>query len=119
MIPALGIRILDQNGIPVAYLEGEIDIANATELRDELFATLSNQRGGLIVDLSNVTYLDSRGVHVLMELAERMKIRHQQLRLVVPDTALIKRVLQLTHLDAIVPVDPTVEVAAARIRSEP
>jgi len=119
MIPALGIRILDQNGIPVAYLEGEIDIANATELRDELFATLSNQRCGLIVDLSNVTYLDSRGVHVLMELAERMKIRHQQLRVVVPDTALIKRVLQLTHLDAIVPVDPTVEDAAVRIRSEP
>ncbi len=119
MIPALGIRVLDQSGVPVAYLEGEIDISNATELRDELFAALSNQPPGLIVDLSGVTYLDSRGVHVLLELAERMKIRHQQLRLVLPATALIKRILQLTHLDAIVPVDPTVEDAAVRIRSEP
>ena len=119
MIPALAIRILDQGGVPVAHLEGEIDIANATELREKLFTALSNQPPGLIVDLSGVTYLDSRGVHVLLELAERMKIRHQQLRLVVPDTAQIKRVLQLTHLDAIVPIDPTVEDAAVRIHAVP
>ena len=119
MIPALAIRIADLNGVPLATLEGEIDIANASELRDELFAILSNQPPGLIVDLTGVTYLDSRGVHVLLELAERMKVRHQQLRLVVPDTAPIKRVLQLTHLDQIVPLDATVEDAVARIRSEP
>ena len=118
MIPALAIRVLDLNGVPMASLEGEIDISNASESRDELFAALSNQPAGLIVDLSGVTYLDSRGVHVLLELAERMKVRHQQLRLVVPDTALIKRVLQLTHLDEIVPVDATVEDAAEQIRSE-
>jgi anti-anti-sigma factor len=119
MIPALGIRILDLDGVPMASLEGEIDIANASELRDALFAALSNQPAGLIVDLSGVTYLDSRGVHALLELAERMKVRHQQLRLVVPDAAPIKRVLQLTHLDQIVPLDATVEEAVARIRSEP
>lgn len=119
MIPALGIRVFDQDGVPVASLDGEIDIANAADLRDELFSALSNQPPGLIVDLSAVTYLDSRGVHVLLELAERMKIRHLQLRLVVPDTAMIKRVLQLTHLDEIVPVDSTVEDAALRIRAEP
>lgn len=118
MIPALGVRVADQDGVPVASLEGEIDIANAGELRDELFSAMSNQPPGLIVDLSGVTYLDSRGVHVLLELAERMKIRHQQLRLVVPETALIKRVLQLTHFDQIVPIDPTVEDAVLRIRSE-
>jgi anti-anti-sigma factor len=119
MIPALAIRVLDLNGVPMASVEGEIDIANASELRDELFAALSNQPPGLIVDLSGVTYLDSRGVHVLLELAERMKVRHQQLCLVVPDTGLIKRVLQLTHLDEIVPVHPSVEEAAEQIRSQP
>ena len=118
MIPALGIRVTDLGGMPVAFVEGEIDIANAAELRDELFAALSNQPPGLIVDLSGVTYLDSRGVHVLLELAERMKVRHLQLRLVVPESAPIKRVLQLTHLDQIVPVDPTVDEAAERVRSE-
>ena len=116
-MPALGIRLAHEGGVPVATLEGEIDIANASELRDELFAALSNLPPGLIVDLSGVTYLDSRGVHVLLELAERMAVRHQQLRLVVPDTALIKRVLQLTHLDEIVPIDPSVEDAATRIQS--
>ena len=118
MMPTLAVRVLDLNGVPMASLEGEIDIANASELRDELFAALSNQPAGLIVDLSGVTYLDSRGVHVLLELAERMKVRHQQLRLVVPDGALIKRVLQLTHLDQIVPVDATVEDAAGQIRPD-
>lgn len=118
MIPAIGIRIRDREGIPVASLEGEIDIANASEVRDQLFAILSNRPSGLIVDLSNVTYFDSRGVHVMLELAERMKIRHQELRLVVPEAAMIRRILLLTHLDAVVPLDYTVDDAAARMGAE-
>jgi anti-sigma B factor antagonist len=118
MIPAIGLRIRDQEGIQIASLEGEIDIANASEVRDQLFALLSNRPSGLIVDLSDVSYLDSRGVHVMLELAERMKIRHQALRIVVPEGAMIRRILLLTHLDSVVPLDYTVDDAAARLRPE-
>jgi anti-sigma B factor antagonist len=120
MIPGPGatdIRVDEREGVPVAVLEGDIDIANASLVRERLFGLLTAQPQALIVDLSSVTYIDSRGVHVLLELAERMKIRHRALRLVVPDSALIKRILQLTHLDAIVPLDQTVGDAAAHVRA--
>jgi anti-anti-sigma factor len=118
MIPTIDIRVQDRDGIPIAALEGEIDIANASEVRDQLLALLSNRPSGLIVDLSGVTYLDSRGVHVLLELAERTKIRHQQLRIVVPEGAMIRRILQLTRLDVVVPLDHTVDDAATRMGAE-
>ena len=116
MIPAIGFRVQDREGVPVASLEGEVDSANAYEVRDQLYALLSNRPPGLIVDLSGVTYFDSRGVHVMLELAERMHARNQQLRIVVPDSNMIKRVLQLTHLDSIVSLDATVEDAAAQLQ---
>jgi anti-sigma B factor antagonist len=115
MIPPISIRVQDREGVPVASLEGEVDIANASEVRDQLLALLSNRPPGLIVDLSNVTFFDSRGVHVMLELAERMRARNMQLRLVVPDSNMIKRVLQLTHLDSVVPLDAAVEDAAAHV----
>ena len=118
MIPAIGLRVRDHEGIPIASLEGEIDIANASDVRNQLFALLSNRPTGLILDLSDVTYLDSRGVHVMLELAERMKMRRLELRIVVPEAAVIRRILVLTHLDAVVPLDYTVDDAAARMRPE-
>lgn len=118
MIPSIGLRVRDHDGVPVVCLQGEIDIANAAEVHEQLLALLSDRPPGLIVDLSGVTYLDSRGVHVMIELAERMLVRHQHLRIVAPDTTMVKRILLLTHLDAIVPLDETVEHAAAQMRVE-
>ena len=117
MIPAagLGFRVSHRDGVPVAVLEGEIDIANAADVRGQLFGLLADRP--VAVDLSDVKYIDSRGVHVRLELAERMKIRHQTLRLVVPEEAMIRRILQLTHLDAVVAMDTTREEAVARARS--
>jgi anti-anti-sigma factor len=117
MIAPVGIQVRDREGVPLVWLEGEIDIANAAELRDRLLALLSsNSAPGLIVNLSDVTFVDSRGVHVIFELAERMMIRHQQLRLVVPRATLIRRILLLTHMDEIIPLDETMEDAAAHMQ---
>lgn len=117
MIPTIGIRVQDHDGVPVVALEGEIDIANAPELQEQLYALLATRPPSLILDLTRVTYLDSRGVHVVLELAERMKIRHQGLGIVAPVSSVIKRILEITHVDAIVPLDSTVEDAAARMRT--
>ena len=117
MISPIGIRVRDREGVPLVSLEGEIDIANAAELQDRLLPLLSsNSPPGLIVNLSDVTFIDSRGVHVIFELAKRMSIRHQQLRLVVPRAALIRRILLLIHKDDLIPLDETVEDAAAQMQ---
>ncbi|MBI4279354.1 MAG: STAS domain-containing protein [Armatimonadetes bacterium] len=118
MTPIVAVKIQNQDTVPVARLEGEIDILNASEIGIQLFGAAPNTAPGLVVDLSRTTYLDSRGVQMLVELAERMRRRQQRLRVVVPERSVVRRVLQLSHLDASVPLDHTVEEAVTHLRKE-
>ncbi len=77
--------------------------------------SVSNVVPGLILDLSGVTYLDSRGVQLILELAERMKDRHLWFRVVMPEKSMVRRILLLTHVDEVVPLDTTVEDAVRQI----
>ena len=117
MSAAPGISIEPAGDVVVARVSGEIDLASAPALGEELAAAVSNRALGLVVDLAGTTYLDSSGVSLVFELAERLRRRQQQLRLVVPEGAPLRRVLRIVDAAAIVPVLPTVEEAAAQIRT--
>jgi anti-anti-sigma factor len=102
--------------VVVARLAGEVDLSNASEVGDELTAAVPNSALGLVLDLTATEYLDSSGVHLVFELAERLRRRQQQLRIVVPAGASIRRILRIVELDESVPVLATVEEAVAQIR---
>lgn len=72
---------------------------------------------GLVVDLSQTTYLDSRGVHLILEMAERLRTSQQQLILVVPERSVIRRVLLLTQVDKTVPLHRTLDDALQQFHS--
>lgn len=116
MTTAVEVRVIEEAGIPVASLDGEIDLANAAEVRSQIFAMVSNTAPGLVLDLSGVTYLDSRGVQLILELAERLKMRHLKFRVAMPEKSLIRRILLLTHVDAVVPLDTTVGQSLTMMR---
>lgn len=111
---------LDLSGddVVVARLSGEIDLSNARTVGEDLSAGVSNSALGLVIDLTAISYLDSSGVHLVFDLAERLRRRQQQLRVVVPEGAAVRRVLRIVELDGTVPVLPTVEEAVAQIRAE-
>jgi anti-anti-sigma factor len=50
----------------VIWLEGEIDMSSADELRSVL---MEHRTGPLILDASNLTFMDSSGLKVLVEAA--------------------------------------------------
>ncbi len=52
-------------------VNGEVDVSNADELRSALDAALADAAGELTVDLSEVPYLDSTGIGVLVGAAHR------------------------------------------------
>lgn len=116
MTTAVEVRMTDEAGIPVAALDGEIDLANAAEVRGQIFGMVSNTAPGLVLDLSGVTYLDSRGVQLILELAERLKMRHLKFRVAMPEKSLIRRILLLTHVDAVVPLDTSVTQSLEMMR---
>jgi len=102
-----------RNGIVVAAVEGEIDVSNAAEIGRQLFEAAPNDAAGLVVDLSLTTYLDSRGVQLLIELAERLRRREQRIRVVAPEHSVIRRILWLTRLDTLIPLDSSFDGAVS------
>ncbi|WP_086824526.1 STAS domain-containing protein [Streptomyces sp. NRRL B-24572] len=52
----------------LARVSGEIDTADAAGLRQNLTMALTASRGGLDIDLAAVTFCDSSGLHVLLDL---------------------------------------------------
>ena len=51
--------------VPVARLQGEVDLGRKAQLAAALAAAVEPRDRGLVLDLSAVEYLDSAGVHVL------------------------------------------------------
>jgi anti-sigma B factor antagonist/stage II sporulation protein AA (anti-sigma F factor antagonist) len=102
------VRFAGDGSWPVAHLDGEIDLSNVDELIGALETSIGNDAMGLVLDISAVTYLDSTGLRLIFRVARQMQDRQQELRLVVPDTALIWRVLRLSGVIDVVSVFETV-----------
>src|SRR4051812_31665163 len=117
MSDELGISIDGDEDIVVARITGEIDLASADTVGSELAAAVPNRALGLVLDLSRTSYLDSSGVSLVFELAERLRRRQQQLRLVVPEDAPLRRVLRIVNAADVVPITGSVDEAAAQIRA--
>lgn len=95
----------------VARVDGEVDSSNAAELRLALSERLPSAASALVLDLSRTTYLDSSGVQLLFDLGRRLAARRQAIRLVVPDRAPVRRVLELCAVEGVAPIDDSVEQA--------
>jgi anti-anti-sigma factor len=92
----------------VARVSGEVDLSNATSVREQVLEAVPNSASALVLDLTETSYLDSSGVRLIFELAERLRNRGQEFELVVPEGSLIRRVLLLTRVDAVVPLSTSV-----------
>jgi anti-sigma B factor antagonist len=96
----------------VLRIRGEIDVSNARELSAAIEAAVPNGTHTIVMDLTDITYLDSAGVKVFLQLADRLRARRRLLRLVVPTHAPIRAVLELTGLPRLVPLDDHLEEEA-------
>lgn len=104
------------SGTVVAHVRGEVDLSNVDDVRNVLIDAVSHESECLVLDLTDTTYLDSTGVRLLFELAERLQGRRQELRLVINEGALVHRVVMLTELHQRVPLDATVAQALDALR---
>jgi anti-anti-sigma factor len=116
MNPLAEVAIEPHGDTIVAHIRGEVDLSNVEDVRTELIEAVSHESECLVLDLTDTTYLDSTGVRLLFELAERLQGRRQELRLVVNQEAMVRRVIVLTHLDQRVPLDATVDDAMRALR---
>jgi len=111
------VEIERHGDISLAQVRGEIDTSNVREIADVLEAEGPRAGAGLVVDLSSVTYLNSATVKLLFELAEALRERQQQLRLVMNETAPMRGLLLMLGFDRVVPVPPRLEDALAKMQA--
>jgi anti-anti-sigma factor len=116
MIGPAELRIDEEDGVVVARLVGEVDLSNASEVGARLTESVVNWALGVVLDLSETRYLDSSGVQLVFELAERLTSRGQRLCLCVPEDAPVRRVLTVVDVESAVPIAATLEDARATVQ---
>jgi anti-sigma B factor antagonist len=109
--PGLGLSARAAGGITIAELTGELDVASAPALRDQLLSLLRPGSSQLVVDLSRVSFCDASGLAVLVSTGRRARLLGGFLRLaaVSPQAG---RVLNITGLHRHLAIFPTVQAAA-------
>jgi anti-sigma B factor antagonist len=102
-----------RDDVPIAALQGEVDSSNVAEIGERMHSLLTNRSTALVVDLTRTTYLDSAGINLLFELASALEHRQQRLRVVVPPTSHVARMLGIAGLAAVAPLHATLDAALA------
>ncbi|GAB4281297.1 MAG: anti-sigma factor antagonist BldG [Coriobacteriia bacterium] len=104
------IEVLEQGGVCVVKVAGEIDVYTSPRLREHLVKTIDGGCFHVVVDLSGVGFMDSSGLGALVSALRRIKEKDGTIRLASPREPVMK-VLSITGLDKVFPVFDDVEQA--------
>jgi anti-sigma B factor antagonist len=91
-------------GTLVAALRGEVDVTNAEELVGQVAAEATNEVERLVLDLSELSFLDSSGIRALIGLVRRVQARGALAVAVVPEGAPVERIFEITRMEELVPL---------------
>jgi anti-sigma B factor antagonist len=104
-----------QGDIELARVTGEVDASNVADLSQRLLAAVSNKARGLVLDLSETSYIDSSGISLIFDAAVRLRNRRQELRLVVIPRSFVGEVLAAVSMERSVAIDPALDDALRAI----
>jgi anti-sigma B factor antagonist len=98
----------------VVAMTGEADLYVAPELKQQLLDVL--ERGGtqIVVDLTEVTFVDSTTLGVLIGIVRRLRASSGQLSVVCSDRN-VRKTFELTGLDRVFAIYETRDEAVAEI----
>lgn len=102
----------DAEGAAVVTVAGELDLHTAPRLREALLPLTETPGAIVVVDLSEVPFLDSSGLSVFVVALKRLREQGGSLRLVAPSARVVK-VFTITGLDAAIPIHPDLSGALA------
>lgn len=92
----------------VVAVSGEVDLSNVETVEREVVAAIG-AAVAVAVDLNNVTYLDSRGLQLLLRLVERHLHHALDLVIVAAPGTVAYELLLVTGIVGAVPVVPGLE----------
>lgn len=109
--PGLSVRVEPLDGAVVLSVSGEIDLVTAPQLGESINAAMAQEPPTLVVDLSNVDFLASAGMAVLLGCNQKAKGKIR-FRVVAAGNATF-RPMELTGVPDEIAIFPTREEALA------
>jgi anti-anti-sigma factor len=104
----------DVNDAPGVAVKGQVDIADAEALEDALQKAIITSVGAFVIDLSELEFIDSSGLHVLHRARDLLGREDRQLAIVCPYGP-VRRVFELTGTSELFAMFATREEAAAAL----
>lgn len=104
----ISIDIVEKDQKVLVSLNGEIDAYTAPQVREELMQAAENVGIKMIVDLSEVSYMDSTGLGVFVGLFKALKANEGQLCFT-GMTDRLKRLFDITGLADVMDINTEVE----------
>jgi len=112
--PGFAVESAPIGGVPGVLVRGEVDIETAPEVTAALDAAIRETRGALVVDLSDVAFLDSSGVNVLLR-ARAVLGREERVLVVVCPPGAARRVFEVAGIADLLELYDSREQAAASL----
>ena len=106
---ALTIQVRHEQGCAIVAVAGEIDISTVIPLRERLFE-VAVSGAPLVVDLEQVSFIDSVGLATLVGAAKRAEAHGSSLQ-VACALPKIRQLVHLTGLDCRIPLARTLDEA--------
>jgi anti-anti-sigma factor len=112
------LQITTQDGVVLARLTGEVDLSNARGIKEAIVAATPHHARAVLLDLSELDYLDSAGIQLTYELRGQLEVRGQRLGLVIRDGSPAADALRLAGVLERLEIYETVESALGAAREQ-
>lgn len=105
-----------RNGLVVLAVAGDLDLATVSSFRRRL-KSMAEATGNLLLDFSQLRYIDSTGIHALLDVCQTLALAGRRMALAAI-SAHVQRVLTVFGIDGIFPIFSTVETAVVAFGTE-
>jgi anti-sigma B factor antagonist len=100
----LKLAVQDHGDHAMIKVGGEVDLATSPQLQAVLVDLVDRGLHQLTIDLEQVSFLDCAGIGMLVDARRRVQEHGGSLKLVRP-APLVRRVLEVTGMTAVFPID--------------
>lgn len=100
--PYLTIEVTSTPDAHTIVLTGEVDLLGTPQIEAALKNAYAANAELIVIDLRNLTFIDSSGLHALATAHELSRARGQELR-ILPGPANVQRLFELTGMSEVLP----------------
>lgn len=102
------VRVRQHGAWTVISVTGELDMASAPEVRSRVVSAVSGLSPSLVLDLTQVEFMDSIGLGVVVGAHKRVRSQDGNLA-VVCDSERLRKLFSLTDLDKVLRLERTLD----------